>query len=132
MAFPLHTEKDVANALNDRVRIIETTLRGGNRSTTNVVLALRWEVVNDEIFLADYDMYRPSGGVVHVSGAYFATDDKRASCLPFLHPRDLLYMISERLKKLDGLDRLHKYVVVEKSSDGLLVQRVSIPLVRAA
>lgn len=131
MKFPVMTKEDVVKILNDRVRVIQTTVRGGNRRTRNVVLNLHWESSDDEIFLAHYRMIQPCGDT-DVNGAFFTTEEKRASCLPFLAPRDIIGIIEARLMDVNGLDRLYKYVKVEESSDGLLIQGIWIPLVNAA
>ena len=127
-AFTIVTKDSVVETLNMRVCMVKTTKRGGNRRTSNVVLSLRWASVDDEVVLVGYEMYGPEGGPTYVSGALFTTDEMRSSCLPFMSPRDLVDIVARRMTDLDVLKELWRYIVIEVSSDGTIIQNVSIPI----
>jgi hypothetical protein len=121
------TGEEVVKALNTHARYVETTLRGGNRTTQKVVLQLEWKLKKDRIVLAGYTIHKASGEV-RVQGALFVTDVSRASNLPFMTVCDIGALVEMRLQGMDGLCSLHEWLDFGLSSDALMITRVSIPL----
>lgn len=115
----------IAADLNCYVKHFETTLRGGNRSTSNVLLEFKWTCNRDTIKLEGYTMRRTNGDV-HVEGAFFVTDEHRPSCLPYVEYRDLVDLIACRLKHDKYYSKLHEFVDATISSDRLMIKEVRI------
>lgn len=115
----------IVTELNNYVKAVETTVRGGNRTPSNVVLELQWRKDGDTVYLEGYTMHRPSGDV-RVQGALFVMDETRPSNLPYMTARDLAHIVGTRLSHDSYLCKLYKYLDVTRSSESLLIRDVRI------
>lgn len=127
----LVTPDYIVEALNRYVKVVQTTLRGVSKKTTNVILHMRWARDDTKIFLESYAMYRPGMSDVYVHGAPFVTDPTRLSPLAHMTPKDVVDAVAFGLESIIGLEDLYKYVKLVISSDSLVIEQVYVSIVRA-